>query len=219
MFIEKYLGYIPEQLDLAKLLLSILIGGIIGMEREYRSKTAGFRTIILICIGSTLFTIFSIQLGGTNSPDRMAANIITGIGFLGAGAIFKDTNNLTRGLNTATIIWITAALGVGIGTGHFILIIIGTAILMIILIGFPYFEKIIARQHQFRSYKITFKNRESIEAIEQLFKSCKLKASKVKHIKTNGVIICNWTAGGKEEDHLVFTNHLFEATFIIEFEF
>ena len=216
---EKYLGYIPEHLDIAKLLLSILVGGIIGLEREYRSKSAGFRTIILICIGSTLFTIFSIQLGGTNSPDRMAANIITGIGFLGAGAIFKDINNSTRGLNTATIIWIAAALGVGIGTGHFILTILTTAILMVILVGFPHFERIIALQHQIRAYKICLTDNTQIEEMEKLFINCKLKPSRVKHVKTHGSITCNWTAGGKEEDHKLFTDLLFENENIAEFEF
>ena len=129
MNFEMYIGYIPEEQDLSKLLISVIIGAIIGMEREYRGKAAGFRTIILICIGSTLFTIFSIQIGDKSNPDRIAANIITGIGFLGAGAIFRDVNNLTRGLNTATIIWITAALGMGIGAGHYIIVLLTTVLL------------------------------------------------------------------------------------------
>ncbi|MCA9911144.1 MAG: MgtC/SapB family protein, partial [Anaerolineae bacterium] len=72
---------IPD--DLIKLLAAILVGGIIGAEREFRDKAAGFRTLILICVGSTLFTLFSFRMNAEGDPTRMAANIVTGIGFLG----------------------------------------------------------------------------------------------------------------------------------------
>jgi len=74
-----------------KILLSVLVGGAIGAEREYRSKSAGFRTMTLICLGATLFTAFSQSIGGPGNPDRIASNIVTGIGFVGAGVIFKGT--------------------------------------------------------------------------------------------------------------------------------
>ena len=97
-----------------KLLLSILVGGAIGVEREYRSKSAGFRTLTLICLGSALFTIFSELIGVGNNPDRIASNIATGIGFVGAGVIFKGDFGV-NGITTAAMIWVTAALGMGIG--------------------------------------------------------------------------------------------------------
>src|SRR4051812_40951933 len=100
--------------DIVKLLLAIVLGSIIGAEREYRTKSAGFRTIILVCVGSALFTIFSIRIGVGN-PDRIAANIITGIGFLGAGAIFRNKDHVT-GITTATTIWMVAAIGMGVGS-------------------------------------------------------------------------------------------------------
>ncbi|MET3886892.1 hypothetical protein ABIE54_005781 [Chitinophagaceae bacterium OAS944] len=78
-----------ETIDVVvKLLIAVLIGGIIGAEREYHNKSAGLRTLMLICIGSTLFTIFSMEIGEHTSPDRIASNIVTGIGFVGAGVIF-----------------------------------------------------------------------------------------------------------------------------------
>ena len=212
-------GYIPDNIDLTKIIISVFVGGVIGLEREYRSKSAGFRTIILTCIGSTLFTILSTQIGEKSSPDRMAANIITGIGFLGAGAIFKDANNLSRGLNTATIIWITAALGVGIGAGHFITVFLTTSILMLILVGFPKVENIIGRQHQIRSYRICIKSKEHIEEIEKYFRMNSLKASRIKHIKEKEIIICNWTAGGSEKNHLKFSDQLFQDPNVTDFEF
>src|SRR5262245_32461881 len=100
--------------ELLKLFISLIVGGVIGAEREYRSKSAGFRTIILITLGSTLFTIFSIQIGSATSADRIASNIVTGIGFLGAGVIFREGSRVS-GITTATTIWIAAALGMGIG--------------------------------------------------------------------------------------------------------
>lgn len=216
---NEYLGYIPDYQELTKLLLSIIIGGIIGAEREYRSKSAGFRTLILICVGSTLFTIFSIELGGKDSPDRMAANIVTGIGFLGAGAIFRDVNNITKGLTTATIIWITAALGVGIGVGHFILIILATALLLVILTTFPYLEMLIDKKHQVRNYRLYLQHKDQIGDIEKLFKSCKLKASRIKHIRREGKIISNWEAGGSQKNHSEFINQLFKKHELADFEF
>ncbi|MBC7388248.1 MAG: MgtC/SapB family protein [Opitutaceae bacterium] len=216
---EDYLGYVPDSQELIKLLLSIVIGGIIGAEREYRSKSAGFMTIILICVGSTLFTIFSIELGGKHSPGQMAANIVTGIGFLGAGAIFRDVNNMTKGLTTATIIWITAALGVGIGVGHFILIILATALLLLILTIFPYLEMMIDKRHQIRNYRLYLHQKEQITSIELLFKTCNLKAARIKHIRKEGNIISNWQAGGSEKNHSEFIDQLFHQHQLSDIEF
>ena len=102
-----------------KLLTAVLVGGLIGIEREYSSKAAGFRSITLICIGSTLFTILSQHLGSNGNADRIAANIITGIGFIGAGVVFKDGFSVT-GITTASSIWATAALGMAIGSGDYL---------------------------------------------------------------------------------------------------
>ena len=99
--------YILEHEDVISLAISILCGSIIGFEREYNNKSAGFRTVILICLGSTIFTIVSNH--GTGSDDRIAANIITGIGFIGAGVIFKDKLSVL-GLTTAAVIWTSAGI-------------------------------------------------------------------------------------------------------------
>ncbi len=217
--LHDYLGYIPDYHDLIKLLLSIVAGGLIGAEREYRSKAAGFRTMVLICVGSTLFTIYSTQLGEHSSPDRMAANIITGIGFLGAGAIFRDTNNVTRGLTTAAVIWMTAAVGVGIGSGNFILVLLTMALLLLILASFPYLESLIDKKHQVRVYKIHLVHREQIAEMETLFASCELKASRLKHIRKEGRIVSSWQSSGSEKAHNHFVNHLFLDSNITDFEF
>lgn len=96
--------------EILLIVASVFVGGIIGIEREYQLKAAGLRTMILVTLGSCMFTMLSRSLGAPGSPDRIAANIITGIGFVGAGVIFKEENRVS-GLTTAVTIWICAALG------------------------------------------------------------------------------------------------------------
>ena len=105
-----------EYSDLIYLLIALAIGAVIGAEREYRSKSAGLRTMIIVSLSSCLFTILSLKIGVEN-PDRLAANILTGLGFLGAGVIFKEENRIS-GITTATTIWMTAALGMAVGAGY-----------------------------------------------------------------------------------------------------
>src|ERR1043166_8297676 len=106
--------------DLVKLLFALVLGGLIGWEREFSDKPAGFRTITLICVGSTLFTIFSLKIGTVSGSDssRIAAQIVTGIGFLGAGAIIRR-GEAVSGLTTAATIWFVASIGMGVGGGYY----------------------------------------------------------------------------------------------------
>src|ERR1041384_3799235 len=104
-------------LNLIKLGMAVLVGGLIGSERELRVKAAGFRTIILITVGSALFTIFSISIDPDHNRTTIAGNIVQGIGFLGAGAIIREGGRV-GGLTTAATIWLSAALGMGIGAGE-----------------------------------------------------------------------------------------------------
>src|SRR5687767_13586231 len=99
--------------DLIKILVSFFIGMMLGIEREFNNKSAGLRTIILITVGSTLFTIFSMHIGYRYAPERIASNIVMGVGFIGAGVIFKGNAGIS-GITTATTIWLSAALGMGI---------------------------------------------------------------------------------------------------------
>ena len=122
-----------------KLGLALLIGTIIGGEREVRNKAAGLRTLILICLGSTIFTILSEKLGAYSETGRIAANIVTGIGFLGAGAIMREGMTVS-GLTTASSIWVTAALGMAIGGGEYYLAAFGTLIVLVVLTLFGYLQ-------------------------------------------------------------------------------
>jgi len=122
----------PLELSL-RLLLAAGLGAAIGLERELRRKPAGLRTNILIAVGAALFTTVSIRLavaGGT--PDRIAAQVVTGIGFLGAGAILRSGQSI-HGMTTAATIWVNAAVGMAAGAGEFAMATIATAITLAVL--------------------------------------------------------------------------------------
>ena len=177
---------IPE--DILKLFISIVIGSLIGIEREYRTKAAGFRTITLICLGSTLFTLMSLKLGDAASHDRIASNIVTGIGFLGAGVIFKDGMSIS-GLTTATSIWITAALGMAVAVGDYLLSFTGLVLVILVLSLFESLQNLIDKMHQKRAYKIVFDvNTISEKDIENAFTYLKVKFRKRKQYRSGNEI-------------------------------
>jgi len=130
---------------LFRLILAVLLGGVIGMEREVHGRPAGFRTHIVVCLGATMLMVASeyyrnyVDMETVYDPNRMAAGIITGIGFLGAGAILRE-ENMVRGLTTAGCIWFVAGLGIVIGKGLFPLALWGTLLVFIMLVFFRYVE-------------------------------------------------------------------------------
>jgi putative Mg2+ transporter-C (MgtC) family protein len=128
-----------------RLLLAAGLGAALGLEREYRQKPAGLRTNILIAIGSALFTILSLLMtAGTPDTSRVAGQIVTGIGFLGGGAIlrYRDT---VHGMTTAATIWVNAAIGIACGVAQYQLAIATTALTLVVLVVLPpieiYFER------------------------------------------------------------------------------
>lgn len=128
-----------------RLLLAAALGGVLGAERELRQKSAGFRTNILIAIGSALFTIASLTLAPNADPTRITAQIVTGIGFLGAGTIIR-TRSGVHGLTTAATVWVNAALGVAAGGGQYRLAVLGGAITLSVLLILGPIERSIERK-------------------------------------------------------------------------
>jgi putative Mg2+ transporter-C (MgtC) family protein len=124
---------------LIKLVVSAVLGGLVGLERGVHRKPAGMRTHSLVCIGSTLFTIMSVSVAGAE-PTRIAAGIVTGIGFLGAGMIFRSEDRV-RGLTTAAELWVLAAIGLAIGLGFYFAALVTTIVVIFILIPLKYVEK------------------------------------------------------------------------------
>jgi putative Mg2+ transporter-C (MgtC) family protein len=126
-----------EWLFIERLVLSAVLGGLIGAEREMHDKPAGFRTHVLVCMGAAMFALISISVSGsfTGAADvsRIAAGVVTGIGFLAAGSIFRDKDRVS-GLTTAADIWVLAAIGLSTGFGYYLLAAAATIIALIVLI-------------------------------------------------------------------------------------
>ena len=134
----------PEAL--VRLALAAVLGGAIGLEREYRHKPAGLRTNMLIALGSALFSILSVELGtGGGSPDRIAAQVVTGIGFLGAGAILRSGDHI-HGLTTAATIFVNAAIGMAAGLGSYTVAVVAAAITLVVLALLPWMEAFVDKR-------------------------------------------------------------------------
>ena len=117
-----------------RLLLAVALGAIIGYQRERAGKPAGLRTHILICAGAALFTVASLYgFGVAADPARVAAGIVAGIGFLGAGAIIRREEGVVAGLTTAATIWVVAAIGLAAGAGLYLVSAVTTAVILIVL--------------------------------------------------------------------------------------
>lgn len=203
-----------------KLVLSLIVGGVIGAERELRSKSAGFRTLMLICMGATMFTIFSQVIGEVYAPERIASNIVVGIGFLGAGVIFRG-NNRVNGITTAASIWVTAALGMGIGCGYYLASVVGCFLVIVILYVFSGIDQyVIDRINQVRNYKIKYPYEEHNEnKYEQLFRQCHLRIKERTNSKKGNMITSTWIAQGKEKNHHRFIKQVLKDGGVQEFDF
>nr|WP_294248902.1 MgtC/SapB family protein [uncultured Chryseobacterium sp.] len=205
------------QNELLLIFISVVLGILIGAEREYRNKSAGLRTFILICFGSCLFTILSVKIG-VDDPDRIAANIITGIGFLGAGVIFKGDNKID-GITTATTIWATASIGMAVGSGYVYLSALGTLLVLLILSLLTYFEKLIDREHKIREYRITVADFQEVEHCEGLFKQYHLNFRISQQKYSEGQVTTAWLLTGKNASHEALVRALMKDENITGYEF
>ena len=205
--------------DVIKILLAVLAGGLIGIEREFRDKAAGFRTLIFICLGSALFAIYSVKLAGTNDPTRIATGIVTGVGFLGAGVIMREGGRVT-GLTTAATIWLTAAIGMGIGGGQYLLSGSTVLLAMIVLWIFPFIERHIEKAVDDRIYEIVCVLRpEKMVELGNLFEQYGLKVHEHQQMKTGAEMVFKWQARGPLHAHEQVAAHLFEDADVRSFKF
>jgi len=193
--------FYPE--DFIRLGVALLIGGIIGAERERQKKAVGLRTLILISVGSAIFTIISIRIsilwGG--EPSRIAANIVSGIGFLGAGVILEERGRVV-GLTTAATIWLTAALGMSVGAGEYILAVGGTVISIIVLILFTRFEEYLEISTEARMYRITTKTSwDKYKELKSLIKDNHLNIDSHKQEKDEKEMVCTFEVYGQTKRH------------------
>ncbi len=169
---------------LLRLLLAALLGSIIGWERERRAWTAGLRTHMLVSLGACLAMLVSLfgfqdvtgRPGIVLDPSRVAAQVISGIGFLGAGTILLLRNEVIRGLTTAAGLWTTAAIGLAVGGGLYGAALAATTIAFIVLLAFKPLEEKYFAKHKFRVLRILLQLKEiELDAIEQLLQSYEIR--------------------------------------------
>lgn len=203
--------------DLISMFISIICGGIIGFEREYKNKSAGFRTIILITLGSTIFTIVSQH--GADSDDRISANIITGIGFIGAGVIFKDQFSV-YGLTTAAVIWTSAAIGMTTGIGYHALAFVFTILTLCILMLSNHIEMLIGNLKRQQMLSVTFRNPEfdQIKVLEDKLTRTGATLEQIQLSKENDFLTVVWQVSGKRECLLALHELIGRCPEVISFQ-
>ncbi len=203
--------------DIIKIAVAFALGAILGLEREYRSKPAGFRTLIMITVGATVFTILSYRIG-SGTPDRIAANIVTGIGFIGAGVIFKEGMKVS-GMTTASTIWLAAAIGMATGYGAYYLAAGVTLLVLVILMLLAKLERSFDKFHQVKFYKISFRVDEySIEELEKNISELGLNFKKNNVLKSNNEIIVFYKIDADQKEYQLLDAYLMQAKAIKSFE-
>src|SRR5690349_13597393 len=131
--------------DVEKILLAAFLGGLIGLERELKHRPAGLRTNMFICVGAAMFTFLSDELAGGHGGDhtRIAAQIIPGIGFIGAGSILHARGDIISGITTAATIFVTAAVGMAVGGGQNLLAVVATLLVLGVLLLLGTIERLV----------------------------------------------------------------------------
>lgn len=185
-----------------QILLATVLGGAIGMERELSGKPAGLRTNILICVGATLFTVLSFKLSlNRGDPARIAAQILPGVGFIGAGTILHTRGSVT-GLTSAATIWVVAAIGMALGAGAYNDAIATTLLVMLILGGLGYLENFVARRATYSHLLIHAKPEVSaLEDLESLVRRSGLTVSRVESRRENVDLVIEFELRGPKRLH------------------
>jgi putative Mg2+ transporter-C (MgtC) family protein len=163
---------------LGRLLLATLLGGLIGWDREAHGKPAGLRTNILICVGAALLSDISVRFGGLSATDlarpdpaRLAAQIVSGIGFLGAGTIIQARGSVT-GLTTAATLWVVAAIGIAVGAGFFVEAVGSAVLVFLVLLPLGRLERRMALSRRNRTLKVEMaRGPEAIESVKALLEA------------------------------------------------
>jgi len=198
------------------ILISIVCGAIVGLEREYKNKSAGFRTVILICFGATIFTLASRM--GNMSDDRIAANIVTGIGFLGAGVIYQGKFSV-QGLTTAAVIWTMAAIGMVVGFGNHLAGICLAIAMVVILSLFQKIETLLASIFLTRTIHITFKDNsiEHLRSLEQFLETHEVEATRKGMEKDENRLEVVFEVSGKRKNVRKLNESIIQLEYVYAF--
>lgn len=189
--------------DLIKIGVALAAGGIIGAERERHKKAVGLRTMVLISLGSAIFTILSIRIGLKygGEPPRIAASIVSGIGFLGAGVILEERGRIT-GLTTAATTWLVSALGMAAGAGEYVLAGIATLLAVVVLMPLTRIEERLEISNEQRTYEITTEvSWEKYKELRDLFKDNQMTINRHKQEKREKQMVLTFDVLGPVKRH------------------
>jgi putative Mg2+ transporter-C (MgtC) family protein len=211
---------------LGRLVLAGFLGGLIGLERELKAKPAGLRTTLLICMGAAMFTQLSVQMallatGGGDAlradPARLAAQIIPGIGFIGAGAILHGKGRVT-GLTTAATLWVVTAIGIAVGAGAYVEAIGTTVMVLCTLLLLARWERIIHARMSHRRYTAAVDpSSEAFERLLERFKQGKLRVKVERVEKAGGQVEVTFRVMGPMDDHDHLVKHMIHDTGVHRF--
>jgi len=181
-----------------RLTLAVVVGGLIGYEREYKNRPAGFRTHILVCLGAaitSMIQLYSVQdatnmiilhpeLANAMKVDigRLGAQVITGVGFLGAGTIIHEKGSI-KGLTSAASIWTVACIGLAVGLGYYTLTILSTILVFIVLVFLKIFEKRLFKNNNILKIEIQYVNKKNmVEKLEKYFEAIGIKVKNIEFL-------------------------------------
>lgn len=211
--------------EIQKVLVAAALGAVVGLEREWSGKPAGLRTLVLVSAGAALFTIVSYELAGLDTFEvsdltRVASNIVTGIGFIGAGIIFRGKGGV-QGLTTAATVWICAAIGMVVGVGNYVLACASTVIVWLVLVGLQYLEYFLIRITETYTYKVRFHPDEHKVDVgyEDYFQGKDYKLRETKYHKNDSAVTVYWTVSASRKNHKTAINKLICDKAIEEMEY
>lgn len=195
----------PLSSYLIRLIVALLIGGAIGLEREFKGKPAGMRTNMLICVGSCLIMMISIEIAREAvrgaDPGRIAAQVVTGIGFLGAGTIIRSRFHIV-GLTTAATIWTLSAIGLAIGAGYIVLSAIVALLITITLVFIGYVEERLDTKRSFHVVQVSLERGEGvIRQTMALFEGMKVSSEALEIVRSGDVWRATFEYAASQEKH------------------
>jgi putative Mg2+ transporter-C (MgtC) family protein len=201
--------------DVLKIVLALVAGGLIGIEREARDKAAGFRTLIFICVGATLFTILSSEIAGQPDP-RIAASVVTGVGFLGAGVILREQGRVV-GITTAAVVWLAAAVGMCVGGGYYLLTGVVVFLALVVLWLFPLVEHAVHSAHDERVYEVVSRQGpQKGTELEGVFRQSGLHVRPLRQLKSGDTMTTTWQAAGPMKAHERLAQRLLADADVLE---
>lgn len=209
--------------DILKVLIAVLLGTIIGFEREWRGKPAGLRTLGLVSGGAALFTVVSHHMGelsGSSDITRIASNIVQGVGFLGAGIIFRGNNNV-KGLTTAATVWVSAAIGMAAGIGNYSVAVVSTVVVWGVLVVLHKVELLLMRFSETLTYRVAFHEAHDASDIhyEDYFTEKGYKLDRTRYDKKEGSVVVYWTVSASRKKHELVVEKLLNDGKVTELEY